>query len=59
MMGTLIATRELIVEMLAFAAKHQVKAMTELMPMSQVNKALDHVRSGKVRYRVVLEKDFK
>jgi uncharacterized zinc-type alcohol dehydrogenase-like protein len=26
-----------------------------MFPMSQVNKAIDHLRSGKARYRVVLD----
>jgi len=27
--------------------------------MSRVNDALEHLRAGKVRYRIVLENDFK
>eukprot|EP01041_Mallomonas_annulata_P027134 gene27134-48658_t len=30
----------------------------ERFPMSRVNDALDHLRSGKARYRVVLDADF-
>lgn len=53
--GSPIGSRSRIREMLEFAARHNIKAQTELMPMSQVNAALDHVRSGKARYRVVLD----
>ncbi|WP_242550080.1 AbgT family transporter, partial [Pantoea agglomerans] len=28
------------------------------IPMSDINKALDHVRAGKANYRVVLKADF-
>jgi D-arabinose 1-dehydrogenase-like Zn-dependent alcohol dehydrogenase len=40
--------------MLEFAAKHAVRAWTEPMPMSDVNTAIDRVRKGDVRYRMVL-----
>lgn len=40
--------------MLAFAARHGVRPMIETFPMSQVNAAMDRVRSGQARYRVVL-----
>ncbi len=32
--------------------------VTELFPMSRVNDALDHLRAGKTRYRIVLRRDF-
>ena len=31
---------------------------TELFPMSKINDAIQHVRDGKARYRVVLKADF-
>ncbi len=40
--------------MLEFAARHNFRPMIESFPMAEVNKAVDRVRSGKVRYRVVL-----
>ena len=43
--------------MLDFCARHGIEAQTEHFPMSQVNDALDHLRSGKARYRVVLDRD--
>lgn len=45
-------------QMLAFSARHSISPVTETFPMSQVNEALEHLRSGKARYRVVLENDF-
>jgi uncharacterized zinc-type alcohol dehydrogenase-like protein len=41
-------------EMLAFAARHQIGAHTEAMAMDEVNAALDRLRAGQARYRVVL-----
>ena len=44
--------------MLAFAARHGIAPQTEHFPMSRINDALDHLRAGKARYRVVLDADF-
>ncbi|MCP0723187.1 alcohol dehydrogenase, partial [Salmonella enterica subsp. enterica serovar Montevideo] len=35
-----------------------VAPTTELFAMSQINEAIQHVRDGKARYRVVLKADF-
>ena len=43
---------------LAFAARHGIEPMIETFPMSKVNDALEKLRSGKPRYRIVLESDF-
>ncbi len=43
--------------MLDFCARHQIAPVTETFPLSRVNDALDHLRSGKARYRVVLTND--
>ncbi len=43
-------------KMLDFAARHEIAPVTELFPMGQVNEALDRLRSGKARYRVVLDR---
>lgn len=40
--------------MLEFAARHNVKPMRNDFAMKDVNAAVDHVRQGKARYRVVL-----
>ena len=44
--------------MLAFSARHSVAPVVEYFPMSKVNDALERLRSGKARYRVVLINDF-
>jgi uncharacterized zinc-type alcohol dehydrogenase-like protein len=43
--------------MLEFSARHAIAPITETFPMSQVNEALEHLRSGKARYRIVLVND--
>jgi alcohol/geraniol dehydrogenase (NADP+) len=41
-------------EMLDVAARHDVKAKTELFAMAKANEAIEKVKKGKVRYRAVL-----
>jgi len=41
--------------MLEFAARHNIAAQVEYFPMSKVNEVLDHLRSAKARYRIMLE----
>ncbi|MGH9563704.1 MAG: zinc-binding dehydrogenase, partial [Terracidiphilus sp.] len=41
-------------EMLDVAARHGVKAATELFPMAKANEAIEKVKKSKVRYRAVL-----
>ncbi len=43
-----------LVEMLDVAARHGIKAITELYPMQDANKAVASVKQNKVRYRAVL-----
>jgi uncharacterized zinc-type alcohol dehydrogenase-like protein len=45
-----------IAAMLDFAARHDVAPQIERFPMSEINAALDHLRAGKARYRIVLAK---
>jgi uncharacterized zinc-type alcohol dehydrogenase-like protein len=40
--------------MLEFAARASIVPTVEQFPMEEVNRAVDHVRSGKARFRVVL-----
>jgi uncharacterized zinc-type alcohol dehydrogenase-like protein len=44
-----------IATMLEFSARHKIAPITETFPFSKVNDALDHLRSGKARYRIVLD----
>lgn len=46
-------------KMLEFAARHKVEAQCEMFPMSRANEAFEHLRSGKARYRIVLQNDLK
>jgi uncharacterized zinc-type alcohol dehydrogenase-like protein len=46
-----------IAQMLDFAKLHNIKPVTETFAFSQVNQAIDHLRNGNARYRVVLAKD--
>ncbi len=41
--------------MLDFCARHDIEAVTEMFPVAQINEAMDRLRSGKARYRVVLD----
>jgi uncharacterized zinc-type alcohol dehydrogenase-like protein len=53
--GSLIGDRHTIAEMLDFAARHDITAKTEVMPMSQVNQAIARLKENKARYRMVLK----
>jgi uncharacterized zinc-type alcohol dehydrogenase-like protein len=44
-------------QMLDFTARHHIEPVVESFPMSRVNEALEHLRSGKARYRIVLRND--
>jgi len=55
--GSPVGSPTAIDQMLAFSARHSIAPVTEAFPMSKVNDALDHLRAGKARYRVVLVND--
>lgn len=44
-----------ISKMLKFAAQHKIRPMIEKFPFAKINEAMDHLRNGKPRYRIVLE----
>ena len=44
-----------IATMLEFCARHKIAPQVESFPMAKVNDAMDHLRSGKARYRVILK----
>lgn len=48
-----------IAVMLDFAQRHKISPQVERFPMGSVNEALDHLRNGKPRYRIVLDADWK
>ncbi len=56
--GTATGSPSVVVKMLDFCALHNIEAVTEHFPMSEINDAFDHLESGQARYRIVLENDF-
>lgn len=53
--GSPVGSPASMATMLEFCARHQILPQVEHFPMSQVNAALEHLRAGKARYRVVLD----
>lgn len=53
--ASVIGSRHLIKEMLEFAARHDIAAQAEVVALCEVNAAVDKVREGKARYRMVLK----
>ncbi|MEZ4299795.1 MAG: NAD(P)-dependent alcohol dehydrogenase [Polyangiaceae bacterium] len=45
-----------ILQMLEFAGRHSIAPVTEHFGFDRVNDAIEHLRSGKARYRVVLDR---
>jgi alcohol/geraniol dehydrogenase (NADP+) len=45
-----------ILQMLDFCARHGIAPQTESFPFAKVNEALEHLRAGKARYRIVLQR---
>jgi len=55
--GSPLGSPVTIAKMLSFCARHGIAPTVETFPMSRVNEALEHLRAGKARYRIVLEND--
>jgi uncharacterized zinc-type alcohol dehydrogenase-like protein len=55
--GSFLGNRATMREMLSFAKEKNIKPWIELMPMSQVNEAIQRVKENKARYRIVLVND--
>jgi uncharacterized zinc-type alcohol dehydrogenase-like protein len=55
--GSPVGSPARIAEMLAFAGRHGIAPVTESFPMSRVNEAMERLKSGRARYRIVLEND--
>lgn len=55
--GSPTGSPTVIQDMIEFCARHSIMPMIESFPMSKVNDALDHLRNGKPRYRIVLKND--
>ncbi len=52
--GSPVGSPNTIEKMLAFAQQHKIEPSVEYWPLAQANEALDHLRQGKARYRIVL-----
>ena len=55
--GSPVGSPATTARMIAFCARHGIAPIIEKFPLSRVNDALDRLRSGRARYRVVLEND--
>jgi uncharacterized zinc-type alcohol dehydrogenase-like protein len=55
--GSPLGSPATVRKMLDFAARHGIAAQTEDFAMADVNAALDHLRAGKARYRLVLHQE--
>ncbi len=53
--GTATGSPAVVTTMLDFCARHDIAAVTEHFPISQINDAFDHLESGNARYRLVLD----
>ena len=54
--GSPVGSPATIAKMLEFAVQHDIKPVVETFKFAQINEALAHLKSGKARYRVVLER---
>lgn len=55
--GSPVGSPSTAAKMVEFCTRHQILPTVQSFPLSQVNDALDHLRAGKARYRVVLQND--
>ena len=55
--GSPLGSPATMATMLEFAARHGIGPVTETFPMSEVNDAMEKLRTGKPRFRLVLEND--
>ncbi len=53
--GSPVGSPNTITQMLDFVAEHQIKPVVEVFKFHQVNEALEKLRNGKVRYRLILK----
>lgn len=53
--GTPLGSPATTAKMLEFCARHEIAPQCEFFPLAEVNAALNHLKSGQARYRIVLE----
>ncbi|MEP7036867.1 MAG: hypothetical protein ABI891_00855 [Acidobacteriota bacterium] len=56
--GTATGSPYVVRKMVEFCARHNIETVTENYKMSEINEAFEHIKSGRARYRIVLENDF-
>ena len=54
--GSPLGSPATVATMLEFCARHSIAPVTETFAMDDVNAALDHLRAGKARHRIVLKR---
>ncbi|HMF71855.1 MAG TPA: NAD(P)-dependent alcohol dehydrogenase, partial [Flavitalea sp.] len=52
--GNYVGSRKNMMDMLDFSAKHNIESAVDVMPFSKVNEAIEKVRAGTVKIRLVL-----
>lgn len=55
--GSPLGSPATVKKMLSFSQRHSIEPVIETFPFSQVNEAIDRLRHGKPRYRIVLVPD--
>ena len=53
--GSPLGSPTTVAKMLEFAARHDIKPIVETYGFEQVNEAMEKLRSGKPRYRIILK----
>ncbi len=56
--GSPLGRPAVVSEMLDFCALHKIAPTVERFPMAKINDAVQHLRDGKARYRIVLDADW-
>lgn len=54
--GSPLGSPATVAKMLDFCARHTIAPVTETFAMDDVNAALDHLRAGKARHRIILKR---
>ncbi|MRG46885.1 alcohol dehydrogenase catalytic domain-containing protein [Chitinophaga sp. SYP-B3965] len=54
--GNYVGSRKNMIDMLAFSAKHNIEGLVDVMPFSEMNKAIEILRKQNMPARLVLEK---
>lgn len=55
MVGSLVGTREDLVEAFAFGAEGKVKPKVQMRPMEDINNIFDEMSRGEIRGRMVID----